>query len=125
MPNYVNIDGVNIEIPRHVHKPGEFKVVNTEAELRAAFAAGWVLRLTEPVDASDKAPAPPPTFAEHLAGMPAKDAVMAIEGSSDLVALTALVGVEDRATVERAIEKRIAELKATQAAGQASGQPAK
>jgi hypothetical protein len=49
----VEINGVTIEIPRHVKKPGAWKSVETEQELRAALADGWVLRLD----------APPPTVA--------------------------------------------------------------
>lgn len=44
----VQINGVTIEIPRLVKKPGEYKAVSTEQELRDALADGWRLRLHEP-----------------------------------------------------------------------------
>jgi hypothetical protein len=41
----VNIDGVAVEIPRLVKKPGEYLRVDTEQALRDALKDGWVLRL--------------------------------------------------------------------------------
>lgn len=119
--SFANINGVNIEIPRHVHKPGEYKVVSTEQELTDAFADGWVLRLTEPVDAADatetapvvdETAGTPEAFVAHIADLSAKDAIAEIEASTDVEALKALAKAEKRATVEKAIERRLDELKA-------------
>jgi len=48
----------------------------------------------------------------HIAGLSAKDAIAEIEACEDVAALKALAKAEERATVERAIEKRLEELSA-------------
>ncbi len=141
-------DDGGIELPRLVKKEnGETKRVDTKAELDAALADGWLLRLhkmpevetdssealkrealkngdedtaakASDVDggAGDKdsadAAAPGNSLAERVNAMSAKDAIEAIEVSTDIDELKALKKVEERVTVERAIENRIAELKA-------------
>lgn len=45
-----DVDAAHLEIPRHVKKPGESKVVHTREDLDAALAEGWVLKLEDYID---------------------------------------------------------------------------
>lgn len=128
-----------IEVPRLVKKPGgETKRVNTKEELDAALKDGWLLKLpTMPevetdsseairkealkdgdektaatasdVDGDDERDGE--SFSDRLAALSAKDAVTVIESHTNVEELKAHKKVEERVTVERAIDNRLDELK--------------
>lgn len=60
-----------IELPRHVKKPGGlWKRVETQVDLDAALAEGWVLRLGAPAHVPEETPAAVTTVSAPLAVPP-------------------------------------------------------
>ena len=69
---------MSIDLPRHVKKPGgAWLLVETPAELEAALADGWVLRVPVPsgivlTDAPEVPSAPFPSVLDDPDGVPAE-----------------------------------------------------